>query len=199
MGTELTGLSTIDAGTLYAFLLVLARISGAFIFVPIPGIQAGPEIARALLAVSLTLALAPRWPVIDAAGVNFPLLMGWILAEAGMGLAVGLAVAFLAEGFQMGAQIISLQAGYTFATTIDPTSGADSSGPAHDRANHCRSALFRHRHGPPDSAGLRPEPLLAACRATSRSRSYGHAHDSSRAPPSSSRACAWCCRCWRCC
>ena len=26
----------------------------------------------------------------------------------------------------MGAQIISLQAGYTFATTIDPTSGADS-------------------------------------------------------------------------
>ena len=26
----------------------------------------------------------------------------------------------------MGAQIISLQAGYSFATTIDPTSGADS-------------------------------------------------------------------------
>ncbi len=42
------------------------------------------------------------------------------------GIAVGLAVAFLNEGFQMGAQIISLQAGYTFATTIDPTSGADS-------------------------------------------------------------------------
>ena len=43
-----------------------------------------------------------------------------------MGLAVGLAVAFLTEGFQMGAQIISLQAGYSFATTIDPNSGADS-------------------------------------------------------------------------
>src|SRR5580700_8481481 len=122
MGTDLT----IDVGTLYAFLLVLARISGAFIFVPIPGIQAGPQIARALLSVSLTLALQPRWPVIDPDGVSFPLLMGWMLAEAGMGLAVGLAVAFLAEGFQMGAQIISLQAGYSFATTIDPTSGADS-------------------------------------------------------------------------
>jgi len=35
-------------------------------------------------------------------------------------------VSFIAEGFQMGAQIISLQAGFTFATTIDPTSGADS-------------------------------------------------------------------------
>ncbi len=52
--------------------------------------------------------------------------MGWMLAEAAMGLAVGLAVAFLIEGFQMGAQIISLQAGYSFASTIDPTSGADS-------------------------------------------------------------------------
>jgi flagellar biosynthetic protein FliR len=122
MGTDLT----IDVGTLYAFLLVLARISGAFIFVPIPGIQAGPQIARALLSVSLTLALKPRWPVIDAAGVSVPLLMGWLLAEAGMGLAVGLAVAFLTEGFQMGAQIISLQAGYTFASTVDPSSGADS-------------------------------------------------------------------------
>ena len=123
MGTEFT----FDIGTLYAFLLVLARISGAFIFVPIPGIQAGPQMARALLAVNLALVLAPRWPVIDPASVNFPLLVGWFLIEAAMGLSVGLAVAFLTEGFQMGAQIISLQAGYTFASTIDPTSGADSS------------------------------------------------------------------------
>jgi flagellar biosynthetic protein FliR len=123
MGTDLT----FDVGTLYAFLLVLTRISGAFIFVPIPGIQAGPQIARALLAVSLTLVLAPRWPVIDPAGVDFGLMLGWLLSEAAMGLAVGLAVAFLTEGFQMGAQIISLQAGYTFASTVDPSSGADSS------------------------------------------------------------------------
>ena len=53
--------------------------------------------------------------------------MGWLLAEAGLGIGVGFAVAFLAEIFQMGAQIISLQAGYSFASTIDPTSGADSS------------------------------------------------------------------------
>jgi flagellar biosynthesis protein FliR len=122
MGTELT----LDAGTLYAFLLTLARVSGTFIFVPLPGIKAGPEAARAVLSVSLTLALAPRWPAIDASAVNIMLLTGWILAEAAMGIAVGLAVTFIAEGFQMGAQIISLQAGYTFATTIDPTSGADS-------------------------------------------------------------------------
>jgi flagellar biosynthetic protein FliR len=122
MGTELK----LDVGTLYSFLLVLARISGAFVFVPLPGIKTGPEAARAVFALSLTFVLFPRWPVIDASQVSLPLLIGWMLSETALGLAVGLSVAFIAEGFQMGAQIVSLQAGYSFATTIDPTSGADS-------------------------------------------------------------------------
>jgi flagellar biosynthetic protein FliR len=54
------------------------------------------------------------------------LLLGQILSEATLGIAVGIAVAFLAEMFQMGAQIVGLQAGYTFASTVDPTTGADS-------------------------------------------------------------------------
>lgn len=122
MGTELS----LDVGTLYAFLLVLARVSGAFIFLPLPGIKSGPEIARAIFALSLTFVLFPAWPHIDASRVSFGVLTGWVLGEAGIGTAVGLAVAFLTEGFQTGAQMISLQAGYSFATTIDPSSGADS-------------------------------------------------------------------------
>lgn len=122
MGTELQ----LDAGTLYAFLLVLARVSGAFVFIPLPGIQAGPAVARVVLSLSMTFVLLPQWPTIDAASVNIALLIGWMLAEAALGIAVGLAAAFLTEGFQMGAQMLSLQAGYSFATTIDPTSGADS-------------------------------------------------------------------------
>ena len=123
MGTELK----LDIGTLYAFLLVLARVSGVFVFVPLPGIQAGPAIIRAALSASITLALMPLWPTIPSVGMSFGTLVGWLLAEAGLGIGVGIAVAFLAEIFQMGAQIISLQAGYSFASTIDPTSGADSS------------------------------------------------------------------------
>ena len=122
MGTELQ----LDVGTMYAFLLVLARISGAFIYVPLPGIKAGPDVARAIFALSVTFVLLPRWPVVDASTMNAGLLIGWLLGEAGIGIAVGLAAAFLAESFQMAAQMISLQAGYSFATTIDPTSGADS-------------------------------------------------------------------------
>jgi flagellar biosynthetic protein FliR len=123
MGTELK----LELGTLYAFLLVLTRVSGVFVFVPLPGIKAGPEVVRAALAGSITLALFPSWPVIASSGLSFGTLVGWLLAEAGLGIGVGIAVAFLSEVFQMGAQIISLQAGYSFASTIDPTSGADSS------------------------------------------------------------------------
>jgi flagellar biosynthetic protein FliR len=65
--------------------------------------------------------------VISAASVSFGTLIGWLLAEAALGIGVGIAVAFLAEIFQLGAQTLSLQAGYSFASTIDPTSGADSS------------------------------------------------------------------------
>lgn len=123
MGTELK----IEIGTLYSFLLVLARVSGVFVFVPLPGIKAGPDLVRAALAVSITIALLPLWPAIPSVGVTFGTLVGWLLAEAGLGLGVGIAVAFLSEIFQVGAQIVSLQAGYSFASTIDPTSGADSS------------------------------------------------------------------------
>jgi flagellar biosynthetic protein FliR len=123
MDTELK----LEVGTLYAFLLVLARVSGVFVFVPLPGIKAGPDVVRAALAFSITLALLPLWPAIPSTGLSFGTLVGWLLAEATLGIGVGVAVAFLAEIFQMGAQIISLQAGYSFASTIDPTSGADSS------------------------------------------------------------------------
>jgi flagellar biosynthesis protein FliR len=123
MGTELT----LSVGTLYAFLLVLTRISGIFVFIPLPGIKAGPDAARALLAVSITIALFPSWPAISSTGLSSGTMVGWVLAEAGLGIAVGVAVSFLTEMFQMGAQIIGLQAGYTFASTIDPASGADSS------------------------------------------------------------------------
>jgi flagellar biosynthetic protein FliR len=53
-------------------------------------------------------------------------LAAWAFAEAGFGLAAGLAVAFLAEGFQVAAQALGLQAGYGYATTVDPTSQADA-------------------------------------------------------------------------
>ena len=48
---------TLSAGTLYGFLLLLARIGGSLIFVPLPGFKGAPEPARVALALGFTLAL----------------------------------------------------------------------------------------------------------------------------------------------
>ena len=117
----------LEPGMLYGFLLVLARVAGAFLFVPMPGFRTSPEAPRIVLALSLTMALFPAWPSVSISEPLLGRLTGWLLAEAAFGLTVGLAVAFLAEAFLVGAQILGLQAGYSYASTIDPSTEADSS------------------------------------------------------------------------
>jgi flagellar biosynthesis protein FliR len=122
MHTELA----LSLGGLYGFLLVLARVSGVIAIVPIPGLSAGPDAARIVLAVALTIALFPVWPSPAAGEFATGRLLGWIGAEAAFGLTVGVAVAFLLEGIQLAAQMIGLQAGYSFASTVDPNTQADT-------------------------------------------------------------------------
>jgi flagellar biosynthetic protein FliR len=117
---------TLSVGTLYAFLLVLARVGGALVFVPLPGMKGIPQPARVALVLGFTLALASRWPVVDATAVTAMRLAGWAAAEAAVGIAMGAAVAMVLEVFTLAAQILGLQAGYAFASTIDPNTEADS-------------------------------------------------------------------------
>jgi flagellar biosynthesis protein FliR len=117
---------TISAATLYSFLLVLVRIGGALTFVPLPGLKATPEPVRAALALAMTLALFGRWPVVEMANAGVGTLAGSVLAEAALGIAIGVSVAIVLEAFAVAAQILGLQAGYAYASTIDPNSEADS-------------------------------------------------------------------------
>ena len=119
------GSPAIHASLLYAFLLVLTRIAGIFTFLPLPGFKAGPDAAKITLAFALTFALYARWPTVTPPS-NMVLLAGWMIAEAGIGLAIGLAVSFLIEAVMMAAQAISTQAGFSFASTIDPNTQADA-------------------------------------------------------------------------
>lgn len=122
MPTELV----LSAGTLYGFLLVLARVGGALTFVPLPGIKGVPEPVRAALALGFTLALSARWPVVDAGRVTAMKLAGWVVSEAVVGIAIGVTVAIVLEAFTLAAQVLGLQAGYAYASTIDPNTEADS-------------------------------------------------------------------------
>jgi flagellar biosynthetic protein FliR len=117
---------TINYATLIAFLLVLARISFAFVFVPFPGMRYVPEAPKIAVALATTFALFPVWPKIASGPLAISTITLWLLSEAAFGLSVGLAVAFLTEAFVLAAQMLGLQAGYSYASTIDPTTQSDA-------------------------------------------------------------------------
>ena len=114
------------SGTLYAFLLVLSRIAGAFVLVPLPGMTAGTEIPRIVAAISITVALMPSWPKLSAFPTSLATLLLAVVIEAAFGLSIGLAVSVVTEVLKMGAQIMSTQSGFGFASTIDPNTSADA-------------------------------------------------------------------------
>ncbi|HTW66641.1 MAG TPA: flagellar biosynthetic protein FliR [Bryobacteraceae bacterium] len=116
----------IPASLLYGFLLVLARISGVFVFLPLPGLGAGPSAPKIVLSMILTFGMYSRWPAIDPVPTSIVQVAGWMIAEAAIGVATGLAVAFLVEAITFAAQAISTQAGFAYASTIDPNTEADS-------------------------------------------------------------------------
>jgi flagellar biosynthetic protein FliR len=116
---------SLSAATLYGFLLVLARLSGALVFVPLPGIKSAPEPARIAVSLAMTLSLISRWPAVDPA-ITPGTLAAWVVSEAALGLVIGVSVAIVLEAFNVAAQILGLQAGYAYASTIDPNSDADS-------------------------------------------------------------------------
>lgn len=117
---------TLGLPVICGFLLVLARVSGVLAVVPIPGLSAGPDVSRVLLAGALTIVLFPAWPAPPTDTLGPARLLTWIGSETALGVTIGVAIAFLLEGVQMAAQMIGLQAGYSFASTIDPSTQADT-------------------------------------------------------------------------
>jgi flagellar biosynthetic protein FliR len=114
-----------SASTLLGFILTLMRIGGVFVFVPVPGFKSAVEPARVIMIAAISIALFPVWPH-PPADSPIGLFIMWMLSEAALGLGIGLAVAFALEAFQIGAQMLGLQAGYSFASTVDPSTQADS-------------------------------------------------------------------------
>ena len=116
---------SIPVDLLFGFLLVLSRVAGAFIFFPLPGFKDAPEPARVVFALAMTLALLPFWPSV-AETPQMGTLLIWMASEVAFGLTVGLIVSLVTEGMVVAAQAIGLQAGYSYASTIDPSGQNDT-------------------------------------------------------------------------
>lgn len=109
----------------WGFLAVFARVAGIFAFLPLPGLKTPVDPPRILLAVLTALALFPQWPTI---GVSLSAGDIAMLAarEAILGILCGLLIGFVVEVFQLTAQLLAQQAGFSYASTIDPTNDTDS-------------------------------------------------------------------------
>ena len=121
---------TVSVEVLYGFLLVLTRVAATFIFVPLPQLRNSSAAARVVLSLAITIALLAVWPSVPVSLNGGPtelwLLLERMVVEAGYGVAIGLVVALLGETFTLTMQILGIQAGYGYATTVDPSSQADS-------------------------------------------------------------------------
>lgn len=115
-----------DPGALTGFLLVLCRLGGALVFVPMPGFRMAAEPARILLILGLCVALYPLWPHVDTRSLTAGRLAVWIAGEALLGVSAGTLLSMLSECLVFGAQTVVMQAGFSYASTIDPGSQADS-------------------------------------------------------------------------
>jgi flagellar biosynthetic protein FliR len=105
-----------------AFVLVLARVGALVMTAPAFSSTAIPLQVRGLLAVALSLLIAPlQWERIEALPLNLPELARVLASETLLGLLLGLGVMVLLQGVQVTGHLISQLGGTAIAEAFDPT------------------------------------------------------------------------------
>ena len=127
MGADLLAANLYDVDRLLGFLLLLARVAGVITFVPLPGVNSSPVTSRIVLSLAIAVCLGPAGQPVAGLGHSVARLAGYILMDATIGMAIGLTVSFATEAMKLAGQVAGLQAGFGYASTIDPGSEADSS------------------------------------------------------------------------
>jgi flagellar biosynthetic protein FliR len=113
--------------TLLGLALILTRISGFFLVLPIFGWQAIPVHVKATIAILLSLFFCTCKPLaVDPAEVSTPMAILLLAGEALYGLALGLIVALLFSVVQISARIAEQQMGLTMSEIVDPLNGEES-------------------------------------------------------------------------
>ncbi len=102
------------------------RISGFLLTAPIIGTRALPRRVRLLLALTLTLVLAPSLKLDAAIAALEPLSAAGLLVvvqQITIGAALGLVLRMIFVVFEFAGQVIAQQMGLGFAAMVDPQSG----------------------------------------------------------------------------
>jgi flagellar biosynthesis protein FliR len=118
---ELSGLVP-DGTTLSAFLLVLVRTSAWVLTAPVLSGRGVASLGRLAFALALSLVLTPVVPVGEIPDGLGPFAT-LVLAQAGVGLALGFLTAMLFSAFEVAGTLIDLSGGFSFSSLVDPLTG----------------------------------------------------------------------------
>ncbi len=103
------------------FVLVLTRVGSLLMALPVLGTATVPMQVRALLAVAISLIIAPlHFGLPIPPPEHLPALAILLAKEAVLGLALGLAVMVLLSGMQIAGQVISQMSGLSLAEVANP-------------------------------------------------------------------------------
>lgn len=110
-----------------SFLLALGFVCSVLVFLPIPGLQQLAAPIKAGLALSVTCCLLPSWLPPEGTKIQFSsVIMPAMARDCVLGVATGLLVALLTEALTFMAQQAATQAGFNYASTLDPTNQVDT-------------------------------------------------------------------------
>ena len=110
------------------FILVLARVSPLFILAPLFSSKMVPARARGIVAVGLTIGIAPI-ATNAGAGQHIPMelwsLGGLVLKELLVGLAFSFSLAALFAAIQVAGSLLDTLIGFSFGALVDPITGTN--------------------------------------------------------------------------
>ena len=112
------------SGWISQYFFPFARIAGCLGVMPLLGSQLVPQRLRIILAVSITLLVAPLlppMPQVDALSMAATVI---ILHQMLIGIVLGFMVEIVMQVFVLAGQLIAMQTGLGIATTVDPAQGA---------------------------------------------------------------------------
>jgi flagellar biosynthetic protein FliR len=106
---------------LFPFLMVLFRVLGLFVFVPVFSNAAIPGNIKVLLSLAITFCV---WNTVPHTTASPETLIGLVIAiigEMSVGLMIGMLVAGVFAGVQLGGHLVSQQMGLSMANIYDPS------------------------------------------------------------------------------
>lgn len=112
------------SGIVLVYLLVFARTGAMVMMLPAIGEASVPAVVRLVLALAISLSLAPTvgqaYPQAEPANI---LALGLLIAEEiTAGLLVGAMARIIMSALQVAGSLIATQTGLAYAQTVDPTS-----------------------------------------------------------------------------